>query len=230
MSKHIDDVLDVLTRLVRSSHGDSVSEVRAARIATAPAVAADRKVTFQTNTDAYGRRLQPEIANIHAFDLAVAEWLQGDASRLQEAIVNHCHNDRDFDAVLSFFSLEPDATPVAVDSTDSTGPERVQVNTYHILRDTAIARQVKKEEKCRCQLCQTTLSLVGRLYAEAHHIKPLGKPHHGPDARENILCVCPTCHVKLDYGAICLTPDGISTVSQDYVTYHNKKIAIDRAV
>jgi predicted restriction endonuclease len=64
----------------------------------------------------------------------------------------------------------------------------------------------------------------GAPYAEAHHVKPLGAPHDGPDVRENILCVCPNHHAQLDYGAI--MPDGksLKTIDAKYIEYHNKKI------
>ena len=46
------------------------------------------------------------------------------------------------------------------------------------------------------------------LYAEGAHIKPLGKPHNGPDEVENILCLCPNHHVLFDRGAIGVQSDG----------------------
>ncbi|WP_107440879.1 HNH endonuclease [Streptomyces fodineus] len=33
-------------------------------------------------------------------------------------------------------------------------------------------------------------------------MRPLGKPHKGPDVEPNVLCLCPNCHVRLDIGAI----------------------------
>jgi predicted restriction endonuclease len=62
------------------------------------------------------------------------------------------------------------------------------------------------------------------LYAEAHHIKPLGAPHNGPDVRANILCVCPNDHVLLDYGAIKLYGNHLKEVGQEYIDYHNENI------
>ena len=69
----------------------------------------------------------------------------------------------------------------------------------------------------------------GKLYAEIHHIKPLGAPHNGLDVRENVLCVCPNCHVLLDYGAIQLDVSKLRVspkhrVGKDYIDYHNTKI------
>jgi putative restriction endonuclease len=44
-------------------------------------------------------------------------------------------------------------------------------------------------------------------YAEACHIKPLGRPHNGPDTPENILCLCPNCHVLFDEFALWINDD-----------------------
>jgi predicted restriction endonuclease len=58
----------------------------------------------------------------------------------------------------------------------------------------------------RCQICGKRIALPdGGFYAEAHHIRPLGSPHNGPDHVGNILCVCPNHHVALDY--LCLRLD-----------------------
>lgn len=70
-----------------------------------------------------------------------------------------------------------------------------------------------------------TIKLKERvLYAEAHHVKPLGSPHNGYDVRENILCVCPNHHVLLDYGAIKLDKKDFENIDEEYVQYHNENI------
>ncbi|MGZ4963659.1 MAG: HNH endonuclease [Limisphaerales bacterium] len=75
------------------------------------------------------------------------------------------------------------------------------------VRDTTIARKVKNLHKHRCQLCGERITLPdGRLYSEAHHIRPLKKPYDGRDNPDNILCVCPNHHVQLDYACIRLDP------------------------
>ena len=45
----------------------------------------------------------------------------------------------------------------------------------------------------------------GGPYAEGAHIRPLGRPHDGPDVEANVICLCPDDHVRFDYGAIVLT-------------------------
>jgi len=47
-----------------------------------------------------------------------------------------------------------------------------------------------------------------RPYAEGAHIRPLGGVRAGPDAPDNMLCLCANCHVRLDRGAIYISPTG----------------------
>lgn len=107
---------------------------------------------------------------------------------------------------------------------------RIETTIYRILRDTALTLRLKFLHKYKCQICGHTINLPdGRLYVEAHHIKPLGEPHNGPDVIENIICVCPNHHVELDYGVskidlsllICSTNH---IIESQYVDYHNQYI------
>lgn len=66
---------------------------------------------------------------------------------------------------------------------------------------------------CDCQLCQHSVELQdGLRYAEAHHLQPLGSPHDGPDIEGNVICLCPNCHVELDYGVRTLRMEDITVV------------------
>ncbi len=78
-------------------------------------------------------------------------------------------------------------------------------------------------------LLQTLMVSDDTAYAEAHHIKPLGSPHNGPDEKSNIVCVCPNCHVLLDYGAVKLEANKLISnkehkISAVYIDYHNEYI------
>lgn len=116
-------------------------------------------------------------------------------------------------------------TPIARDIGEPSQPDRIKQETYRILRDTVLAREVKTTNQYRCQICGQTLMLkAGEPYAEAHHIKPLGTPHNGPDVRENILCVCPNHHILLDYGAIKLDKAQLKGIDREYIDYHNEHI------
>jgi hypothetical protein len=122
--------------------------------------------------------------------------------------------------------VKPEPSPIAQDIQEPSQPDRLRQDTYRILRDTLLAREVKEINQYKCQLCGQSIQLKdGRLYAEAHHVKPLGSPHNGPDVRDNILCVCPNHHVLLDYGAISLDGAKLSGIGKIYIDYHNKYIS-----
>ena len=104
---------------------------------------------------------------------------------------------------------------------------RVISTINRIVRDTPLARKIKILHNYTCQLCNEIVLLFNNQpYAEAHHVKPLGSKHNGPDIKSNILCVCPKCHVQLDYGAIILKMSDITVVAthkidKRYIIYHN---------
>jgi hypothetical protein len=109
-------------------------------------------------------------------------------------------------------------------------PPRQHSTVYRIIRDTDLARRVKALHKNECQICRHIIVLRdGSRYSEAHHIRPLGKPHDGPDTMDNIVCVCPNHHAELDYGARPLTEEDLRTVpghsvNESYIRYHNEVI------
>ena len=116
-------------------------------------------------------------------------------------------------------------TPHASDIKEPEQPERIKLETYRILRDTKLAREVKEINDYKCQICNFSFTIGGnKPYSEAHHIKPLGGMHSGPDVRENIICVCPNHHAMLDYGAIELDASLLDGVGEEYINYHNEII------
>jgi len=74
------------------------------------------------------------------------------------------------------------------------------------LRDTVLAIDLKRKYNNTCQVCHHSLPLTNSTYAEAHHIKPLGSPHCGPDVEGNIIVVCPNHHVMFDRAALFIDP------------------------
>ncbi len=105
-------------------------------------------------------------------------------------------------------------------------PKRKNLTETRIIRDTVLAKQIKNIVGNKCQLCENVIKLInGNFYSESHHIQPLGKPHNGPDVKENIIVLCPNCHVKCDYGTIALTRQQILNnfqgISERYISYHN---------
>ena len=75
------------------------------------------------------------------------------------------------------------------------------------VRDTAVGMGVKQLYGFRCQVCGTRLETPAGPYAESAHIKPLGRPHNGPDIPGNVLCLCPNHHVLFDAKAFTMQDD-----------------------
>ncbi|MFG3017117.1 YDG/SRA domain-containing protein [Streptomyces sp. NPDC048254] len=96
----------------------------------------------------------------------------------------------------------------AVKDGEAKPPATRVTRVQRIVRDPATVQRIKVLYDHECQMCG--LRLVGpdgKPYSEGAHIKPLGKPHHGPDVERNILCLCPNCHVRLDIGAVLIEED-----------------------
>jgi len=125
----------------------------------------------------------------------------------------------------SFINQERSLTP-----SDLEAPEREDTVISRIIRDSSLSKKVKILHNYKCQVCGIALELpAGQLYAEAHHIKPLGEPHGGPDTLENMVCLCPNHHALLDYGAIEIYVNKLRkaeshTVSEEFIKYHNVEI------
>jgi putative restriction endonuclease len=84
-------------------------------------------------------------------------------------------------------------------------PPRARLTSERVVRTTQVVRSVKNLPGNRCQVCGDTIITPGGSYAEGAHIRPLGRPHDGPDVEANVICLCPDDHVRFDYGAIVLT-------------------------
>lgn len=86
-------------------------------------------------------------------------------------------------------------------------PGRTTVTTQRIVRSTAVADFVKRAHDYTCQVCDIRLTTPTGAYAEAAHVKPLGRPHVGPDIAANVLCLCPNHHVLFDLGMLTIADD-----------------------
>ncbi|WP_239582357.1 YDG/SRA domain-containing protein [Gordonia rubripertincta] len=95
---------------------------------------------------------------------------------------------------------------------DDAGTRRVETTTQRIVRNTAIAAQVKELHDHTCQVCGTRLVVATGGYSEAAHIRGLGAPHNGPDVASSILCLCPNDHVLFDNGAIYIDDEWVVRV------------------
>lgn len=113
-----------------------------------------------------------------------------------------------------------------IENDNNYSQQRVPTIINRIIRDTALAISLKKQSDYSCQICKERIVLRdGSLYAEAHHIKPLGNPYNGPDIKENIIILCPNCHVKCDYKSIPLELENINNnfqgISTEFIDFHN---------
>ena len=57
----------------------------------------------------------------------------------------------------------------------------------------------------------------------------MGSPHNGPDVKENIIILCPNCHVKFDNGVIDISKLKINEnkyhkIDEQYITYYDEHI------
>ena len=78
------------------------------------------------------------------------------------------------------------------------------------------------------QVCGKTIDLPsGNKYAEAAHIRPLGKPHNGPDILANLLCLCPNHHLMFDKYCYSINPETLELHGLDGTLHTTSKHDID---
>jgi predicted restriction endonuclease len=135
----------------------------------------------------------------------------------------------EFDDHGGYTLLSSVLTPKSTDiSSEYSPPDRITTTVHRIMRDSEIVVQLKRLYLYRCQICSTRLELISGYYCEAHHLKPLGVPHNGPDTKGNIIIVCPNHHVLLDYGALKIDYKSLElnkhAVIPELLNYHNKGI------
>ena len=113
-------------------------------------------------------------------------------------------------------------------------PDKVESYTTRVIRDTLVSETVKELHQHFCQTCSTRIERPGGAYAQAAYIRPLGRPHNGPDTVDNILCLCPNCHMLFDGWAFAIEDDGTligalsgtlneveaHTINREYLDYH----------
>ena len=117
----------------------------------------------------------------------------------------------------------------------SEQPPRSTSTVSRVIRNTQIGNTAKELYDYKCQVCGIRLVTPSGAYAESCHIKPLGKPHNGPDTLDNVLCLCPNCHVLLDMHALSIQDNlfipetgnklnlrGEHKIKRDYLDYRNK--------
>ena len=144
---------------------------------------------------------------------------------------------------LEYEEITGEAPSFAEKGLESPKTRRVMRNVR--LRNTFLGAEIKRRYAQLCQVCRKRIPLVGKDYCEAHHLKPLGSPHFGPDVIGNIVIVCPNHHVMFDYGALTIIPNQLTIrhhlpdffpnnpklhvqpwhfLNPSYLLYHHKKI------
>lgn len=101
-------------------------------------------------------------------------------------------------------------------------PNRKETAIQRIVRDTKVGQALKALYDYKCQICNAQIETNAGFYAESAHIKPLGKPHNGPDTLDNVICLCPNHHVMFDYGAISIADDLSLLGIKGKLTVHKK--------
>ena len=102
-----------------------------------------------------------------------------------------------------------------------------EYSTYH--RNQANVQAVKAAFNNKCAICETTIKINNdQFYSEAHHIFPLNE--NGPDTIDNMICVCPNCHVKLDLKIMRIDLTRIYNpnnhqINKQYSDRHNNNVA-----
>lgn len=102
----------------------------------------------------------------------------------------------------------PGLFDVSAGSAGMETPQRIEATVSRVVRDTAVTREVKRLHGYRCQMCGDRVETPSGPYAEAAHIRPLGRPHDGPDTLANVLCLCPTHHAAFDLYGVGVADDG----------------------
>ena len=222
MSQRIADcieVLDLIRSISRAMPQQDPSDWRQKAIAHV----ASRGVSTNTVFAHLVGKNTKQTLSAYEIDSLIGDWIRNGSPSL-EAWLSQSSHGKDSQRIAQFF-LATASTQLASDIGEPQATERHLVSTYRVLRDTALARRVKADFDHTCQICSTRILLSdGTPYAEAHHVRPLGAPHNGPDHPGNIVCVCPNCHVLLDYGVIAADPAKLGNVLPEYIGYHNKLI------
>lgn len=134
------------------------------------------------------------------------------------------------------FKLVSEDKPIDSPKSDvENETERVEYTATRIVRETKLAKQIKEMYDYRCQVCGEQINLpTGNKYAEGAHIRPLGRPHNGPDVIENLLCLCPNHHLMFDKYCYTINPTTLELegldgslhvindhdVNRDHIKYH----------
>ena len=99
----------------------------------------------------------------------------------------------------------------------SSPAERAPHTLNRIVRNVKFAEQIKEFYNNTCQVCNVFLKTPtdGLGISVAAHIKALGKPHNGPDIKENMLCLCPNHHAQFDSYSFYIDSENFKIIGLD---------------
>jgi putative restriction endonuclease len=123
-------------------------------------------------------------------------------------------------------TFEAPAEPLTEGPKGNPEPGRKGSWVVRVIRNTEVAEHIKRLYNHTCQVCGVRLETAGGPYSETAHIRPLGRPHDGPDVPSNCLCLCPNDHVRFDRGVIAIQDD-LSLLGVDGELYVVPGHAID---
>jgi putative restriction endonuclease len=101
----------------------------------------------------------------------------------------------------------PERAP-AQRSAPTSSTEQSYSTVQRIVRNTAVTEWVKELYDFTCQVCDMRLETPAGPFAEGAHVRPMGRPHNGPDSVTNVLCLCPNHHVLFDRGVFGISETG----------------------
>ena len=131
------------------------------------------------------------------------------------------------------FRLErlPDQELLITSIPSQIDPAFLTTTVSRRVRDSAVARLVKSMYGDRCQICRSSITGYGnRTYSEGAHVRPLGRPHVGDDALDNLLCLCPNHHTQLDIGGMVIQDDFTVAYTRNLEVFASLRFDRDHSV
>jgi len=207
MSRRISEILELI-KIVDSKFSDNTTlqKMTSVRIEATKDIAIQNNIAKETARDKYRRQLTPDIIGTEEFDDYLYAWFTERQNDLMEILVKHAVDKTDIEIIEEYFESKRKTEYIE-------WPEGKELVKYketfllRIVRDTKLSQKIKNLYDYKCQVCDLALKLKNSIYAEGAHIRPLAKPHNGPDVVENILCLCPNHHVLFDGGGFGIDND-----------------------
>lgn len=75
-----------------------------------------------------------------------------------------------------------------------------------------LSESLKSLYNYKCQVCNVLLKTSTLPIIKTIHIKPLGKPHNGPDTLDNLLCLCPNHYYQFQNYGFYIDPDNFKVM------------------